>query len=775
MFSKIIFSFFTFISFSFFPLFAFAEEEAQKEVNAGLSTIIESLLETQQLELAAMKAESISLAATLKENIPILQKDTKSVQQEFDDILSVAHTSNAIPSEVGIFIEQTRRLIIKLQEEYEPLQESSLLIDQRLVQLTSLRANIKSMTDETSRAIDRQAKELIRTYSLYQTNLKKYLKPAEELIKEMQEENTATTNEMPHLWLDYYLSSISDLYKEGSIHKEYTQLTKITTTLTLRFANNIPQTQQGWLSVLIKFTLFSFIIGCLLLLTKKPSQYLPEAFHSAWTRILHYSAPWIIIGLALHYAAWIDGKVFQTISSLGTLFLCWGQMNLAWILYCIQRKNFVKVSPLWPMFLPLLVGILLFYLDPFPLLMSILWFSMLGFIFVQLYRHKKTSFTLPRYILYGFMVVIGFGMLIIPVGLVRFSILTCMLYTVLAVGLLQAIAFLNVSNLVHEYLPKAGIQAIASNIVLSIAVPVVLLFAILSPSIWIVAYPGGQYIIQNFGNFDFKIGEFSFNTMQILTVFVAYYLTRSIIDIACSFLDTSWSKNYAATSSLTTPIKTTITFGFWGIFCLYVLKILGFSLTSISFIAGGLSVGVGLGLQNVVQNIFSGFSLIFGQNIREGDVIQVGTVFGIVQKVRMRATQVLTYDNSIVFVPNAEFLATSFINWTHNGRMVRRIIPLSVAYDSDLQLVMDTTLAAAKANPKILKHPEPFVVFLNFGASSLDLELRYHIMNIDDGLSIDTQVRLDINKAYKENNIEIPFPQTDIHFYKHDIVEETQN
>ena len=109
------------------------------------------------------------------------------------------------------------------------------------------------------------------------------------------------------------------------------------------------------------------------------------------------------------------------------------------------------------------------------------------------------------------------------------------------------------------------------------------------------------------------------------------------------------------------------------------LSALGFSLTSIAVVAGGLSVGIGFGLQNIINNFVSGLLVIFGQTLREGDVIDVGGVNGIVRRINIRSTQVETFDNAVIFVPNAEFLSGKLTNWTRNGRMVRQEVAVGVA------------------------------------------------------------------------------------------------
>ena len=200
----------------------------------------------------------------------------------------------------------------------------------------------------------------------------------------------------------------------------------------------------------------------------------------------------------------------------------------------------------------------------------------------------------------------------------------------------------------------------------------------------------------------------------------------------------------------------------WGIFGLYTLKALGFNLSSLSMVAGGLSVGIGLGLQNMVQNFTSGLSVIFGQTIREGDVVEVGGVTGVVKKINIRNTMLQTYDNAIIFIPNSSFLSGTFTNWTHTGQMVRKEIAVGVAYGSDVERCKEFMLDIAKAHPQVLVRPEPSVLFMNFGPSSLDLVLRFWT-NFDNGTSVSSEIRLKINQVFAANGIEISFPQMDLH------------
>jgi small-conductance mechanosensitive channel len=177
-----------------------------------------------------------------------------------------------------------------------------------------------------------------------------------------------------------------------------------------------------------------------------------------------------------------------------------------------------------------------------------------------------------------------------------------------------------------------------------------------------------------------------------------------------------------------------------------------------------LGIGVGFGLQNIVNNFISGLIILLERPIKIGDRIEVGSIEGDVVKIGGRSTTVLTNDNISVIVPNSKFILENVVNWSHNERTVRFRIPVSVAYGSDIKLVEKSLLEVAKDNPDILDNPEPAVRFLEFGDSGLLFELRAWTMTlIHKKGKLISALNFAIYEKFKEHNIEIPFPQRDIH------------
>jgi small-conductance mechanosensitive channel len=176
-----------------------------------------------------------------------------------------------------------------------------------------------------------------------------------------------------------------------------------------------------------------------------------------------------------------------------------------------------------------------------------------------------------------------------------------------------------------------------------------------------------------------------------------------------------------------------------------------------------LGIGIGFGLQSIVNNLVSGLILLFERPVRVGDFIEVSGKWAEIKKIGLRATTVQTFDQADVIIPNADLVSTQVVNWTLSNRRVRLIIPVGVAYGSDVSLVMETLLASAREISKIAETPPPQVLFLNFGESSLDFELRVWVLDADNRLIVSSELHQEIDRRFRQAKIEISFPQRDLH------------
>ncbi|QJB57203.1 mechanosensitive ion channel domain-containing protein [Pseudodesulfovibrio sp. zrk46] len=259
-------------------------------------------------------------------------------------------------------------------------------------------------------------------------------------------------------------------------------------------------------------------------------------------------------------------------------------------------------------------------------------------------------------------------------------------------------------------------------------------------------------------------GDYSLYLNDIVILVVLFFLTYNCIAAFKVSIDHVGSRWQRAKRGAVPSIQTLFTYATWSLFTLLALRILGVSLTSITVIAGGLSVGIGFGLQNVVNNFISGLILLFGRSIQQGDVIEVGNMWCTVKKINIRTTLVETFESAVIMIPNSDLVTTQVTNWTKNNPTLRRDILVGVAYGSDTRKVESTLLKVAASHPHVLKKPEPFILFSDFGANSLDFILRVWIDDIDNTIRATSELRFAIDDAFREANIEIAFPQLDVHF-----------
>jgi small-conductance mechanosensitive channel len=209
-------------------------------------------------------------------------------------------------------------------------------------------------------------------------------------------------------------------------------------------------------------------------------------------------------------------------------------------------------------------------------------------------------------------------------------------------------------------------------------------------------------------------------------------------------------------------------FGYLGVLLAGTMAVatLGIDLSNIALIAGALSVGIGFGLQNVVNNFVSGLILLVERPVKVGDWVVVGANEGFVKKINVRATELQTFQRASVIIPNADLISSSVTNWTHQDRYGRIEVAVGVAYGSDTHKVRDILLEVAAAHDRVLDFPQPFVLFVNFGDSSLDFELRCYTDDVLFRLTIGSDIRFEIDRRFREEGVEIPFPQRVVHMAK---------
>lgn len=205
----------------------------------------------------------------------------------------------------------------------------------------------------------------------------------------------------------------------------------------------------------------------------------------------------------------------------------------------------------------------------------------------------------------------------------------------------------------------------------------------------------------------------------------------------------------------------------------FAFKVIHLDLSALAVVAGGLGVGIGFGLQNVVNNFVSGLIILAERPIAIGHRIEVGGVAGQVTRINLRSTNVVTNDNITIIVPNSNFISSPVTNWSYGDPKVRMRLPIGVAYGTDVEKLSRLLLEVAAENSAVLKEPAPSVRFLGFGDSSLDFELAvWTIEMATHPARFRSDLFFAVERKLRENKIEVPFSQRDLHLRSGKIVVE---
>ncbi|MCF6777203.1 mechanosensitive ion channel [Thiotrichales bacterium 19X7-9] len=280
---------------------------------------------------------------------------------------------------------------------------------------------------------------------------------------------------------------------------------------------------------------------------------------------------------------------------------------------------------------------------------------------------------------------------------------------------------------------------------------------------WKTAYPH-QFIFALSNGFElFQIEIDIFQILLAIFIFV-------ILCFVSRFFSASISKKYQKEDKdLQVAMASIIGYASFSLAILIALLVSGVNFTGLAIIAGALSVGIGLGLQDIVNNFVSGIVLLLEKPIRPGDRIIVGETEGFVKKVRIRSTQITTMAKSDVIVPNADLIKNQVTNYMFRDPYWRIACSVGVAYGSDIELVREVLLSVAKEHPSViqLEPDQPCVLFREFADSSLNFELWCIIHDVNNKFKIQSDLNFAIDHAFRKNNIVIAFPQRDVHLYQH--------
>ena len=292
---------------------------------------------------------------------------------------------------------------------------------------------------------------------------------------------------------------------------------------------------------------------------------------------------------------------------------------------------------------------------------------------------------------------------------------------------------------------------------------------IFSILIWIIAalHVVGLYdiVVNILNNISFKSGNINITLLivikGILTLFIFFWIATKLTHFS--------EKKIKDVSTLTPSIKVLLTkifkFVIYTGVILITMSSLGIDLTALAVVGGAVGVGVGFGLQKVVSNFISGIIILLDKSVKPGDVIEIDNVYGEIKSIGLRYISVLTLDGKEYIIPNEDLITKKVINWSYSNNLVRTSVSIGVSYNSDINKAMELLEKAIQDIDRILNKPKPKIFLNEFADSSVNLEIKFWIKDPENGINnIKSEVNKRIWNLFKDNNIEIPFPQQDIHF-----------
>jgi len=271
-------------------------------------------------------------------------------------------------------------------------------------------------------------------------------------------------------------------------------------------------------------------------------------------------------------------------------------------------------------------------------------------------------------------------------------------------------------------------------------------------------------VVNMLKNISFSSGNINISIMMV----IKGALSLSIFFWVATKLATFSERKIENLSNITPSIKVLITkllkFIIFTAVILLTMSSIGIDLTAFAVVGGAVGVGIGFGLQKVVSNFISGIIILLDKSVKPGDIIEIENVYGQIKSIGLRYISVLTLDGKEYIIPNEDLITKKVINWSYSNNLVRANVRVGVSYNSDVDQALNLLEKSVENIERILKNPPPKIFLQEFGDSSINLEIKFWIKDPENGIqNITSKVNKNIWQLFKENDIEIPFPQQDMH------------
>ncbi len=733
------------------------------------------LLSIHQESLVQQASRFKSMEELLPKNVRQFRSNLANLEGKLDELGLIISLSGGNPWELRAVLNDMTRLRRSTETLMAPFRDTREELEKISVRLDSLKEEFAKRQEEDP---EPPIADAINYYVRYVTGVKsglsrvrstldKELGPAKDFLEGIAKNEEALRQQIPKAWKSYFFIPASDLLSWKAWSESLTRLRLWSRSNGSMLRSLI----WGADSTLAMAVATKAAVGLVLLALADlvAAARLRRRFPSLdkTTVLRHLRRVWRLagLGLILHWVALgAPLLLYEILNGATEILLAAALAAFSWLLAIASglMEDPKAESPLRRLWIMFSLGLLFQIADiPDPLLTAS--WLVLMLVFFQITRKAAARDAGLLRLLSR--VTPGIVVLIILVSTLGWQHLSVLILSGWFLFMAAVEIGASLSRLVSRWQIAAageGESVFTRGAISGLGFPLIFLSLFFLVLYWFSTELGGQELFFDTIAATVAIGDINVTLGRLAVILTGFFLARSAITVIRSLIRDLPRLRPGFDPGVRDVLDTTSMYLLWGVYALVSLFLLGFSFTSLAVVAGGLSVGIGFGLQNIVNNFVAGLILLFGRSIQAGDTIQIDGTWGQVRKVNIRNTVVQTFDNATLFVPNSDLIAGKLINWTHRDPTVRREIAVGVAYGSNTEKVRTILLESARNHPRVLGNPEPSVQFLNFGESSLDFKLFFWVDNVSAGMSTTSDIRFAIDKRFREEGIEIPFPQREV-------------
>jgi len=734
---------------------------------------------TDQTHLSGMvKTKQLLLIKTthrINENLPTILASINAYETFLSDHMARAHqlrflisVSESNPFEVRMYFKQATEMIDELARETRAVRA---MAHDLKINLSTVKYTREDLRFIAKTAVSKKQKEEAQSllgelhqFEATQLKIKKALHAvleqydnAEKLLPEWDK---ALTAKIAAVWSIYFTKPMFAMFDKETLELLPVTCSIWTSSIGPNLESKTPDSPAEWWQSACSFLAFGFIFLPIFRWVLGRIGTHSDGNQDQWVRICRASSLSAFLWAGFWAASTIN--VFPkniVFSRLAVTFGALAAISLAWGLREIKLRSELP-SPLYPLFYLFAAAIIAQILNMPLRLLGALWPLGVGIMMFFMWRTaRKYKDPAPRK-LARFCFWSGFPIIALSLAGFTFPAVEVFLTLFLCSILYQFASA--VSDLVRRRLARLQDKgsSLFHSVTVSLSIPIIWFFSV--GVVFLLSDQLGEAgILELAGNIQFRWQDLQIGLVQIVIAVALFFVIKPVVEVLKGGVERLGQES-RLDEAVMMPIETVISVGAWVVYGLIVLHIIGVKLSAVMVLAGGMSVGIGFGLQHIINNFVSGLILLFGRSVKPGDVIEHELVMGEVEKVTIRSTLVRTRDDTTMLIPNSNLVSMPFVNMSRGNRAVRLVVAVGAAYDSDTSLAERLLLEAAREHPDILKNPPPRVRFEDFKDNYLDFRIKFWV-NFDGSKRTASDLRFAILKKFREHGVEIAFPQMDVH------------